>query len=121
MLNSKNITTIGIIVVMASLLIGVFIYFGGSNSTIESDLQVVPPDTGGTQVLSRELLSALSSVKDLKLDPGFFKDTAFDSLIDYSEDIRDEQVGRDNPFLPVGAVIEETPVIPPTPAPTPTP
>ncbi len=108
-MNSKNIITVVIIVIAAALLVGVFIKFGGSKSNINSDLQVAPSAASSNSSLSRELLSALSSLKDLKLDSSFFKDTTFASLIDYSKDITDDQTGRDNPFLPVSGNVINTP------------
>lgn len=105
MANSKNIITVIIVVVASALIVAIFIFYGGSKSAINSDLQTVLPGPE-TQNLSHELLSALASLKDLKLDSSFFKDTAFVSLIDYSKDLKDEPVHRDNPFLPVEASVE---------------
>ena len=117
-MNSKNTTTVVIIVVAASLIIGFFIYFGRSRSPVSSGLRVDLPNNSVNQpILSRELLSALASVNDLKLDPTFFNDTAFASLIDYSKDLRDDPLGRDNPFLPVGASVGASETVSETPAP----
>ncbi|MDO8493459.1 MAG: hypothetical protein Q7S19_02860 [bacterium] len=99
-MNSKNITVVVIIVTVSAMLIGIFIYFGGAGSSVDSDLSVVPT-APGTQNLSRELLSSLASLKDLKLNTDFFKDKAFASLIDYSEDLKEDPLGRENPFLPI--------------------
>jgi hypothetical protein len=104
MSNSKNVATVVIIIVAAALIVGLFIYFGKSKAPISSGLRVdLPNNSLNEPILSRELLQALSSVKDLKLDPSFFKDTAFASLIDYTKDISDDPLGRDNPFLPFGS------------------
>lgn len=113
--NSKNIITVVIIVVVSALIVGLFIFYGGSNSDVQSGLRVDLPNGANNQpILSRELLAALASVKDLKLDPAFFKDTAFASLRDYSKDIQDEEKGRDNPFLPVTSTVG-TPAVTPAP------
>ncbi len=115
-MNSKNIVTIIIVVASSALIVGIFIFYGGSKSAVNSNLQVQLPVNGGADVLSKELLAALSSLKDLKLDDSFFKDPALASLIDYSGNIVDEPIGRDNPFLPVG--VGAAPVVSLTTSPT---
>ncbi len=96
--------TILIVVVVSALVVYGFIYFGNFRSAIQSGLKVDLPTSSAEkpQALSQELLLALSSLKDLKLDGKLFKDKAFLSLTDYTEDLKDESLGRDNPFLPVG-------------------
>src|SRR3989344_7038068 len=97
----KNLMTVIIVIVAITLVVSVFIFFGGSKSDIRSDLTTSSTNIPSTEVLSQELLLALSSLKDLELDNNFFKDRVFLSLIDYSKDLKDELLGRDNPFLPV--------------------
>lgn len=101
-MNSKNIVTIAIIIVVAALIVAVFVFFGGPKSSISGGLQTVAPlSAQESNALSREFLLALSSLNSLELKSSFFDDKAFKLLIDYSKDIKDEGVGRDNPFLPI--------------------
>ncbi len=100
-MDSKNIQAIVIIITLVLFVGGAYLYFSGSGAPITSDLTAVAPDASGQQVLSKQLLSALSSLSSLKLNTDFFKDKAFNSLVDYSEAIKEDPLGRDNPFLPV--------------------
>lgn len=109
MMNSKNTITVAIVVVVAALVIAIFVFFGGSNSNVSGGLQTVAPlSPQESNALSRDFLQALSSLNSLDLDASFFDDKTFKLLVDYSKDIKDEAVGRDNPFLPVSGDI--TPV-----------
>lgn len=105
----KNFVTIIIVVIITGSVVWAFIFLGRSKSAVKSGLVAELPAGPGskdTETLSRELLSALSSLKDLKLDDKFFNDQAFLSLKDDSKGLVDELLGRENPFLPVGAVDE---------------
>lgn len=51
-----------------------------------------------------ELLTELSKLKSLELDDSIFSDPVFRSLTDFSQPITPEPVGRENPFLPIGAM-----------------
>jgi hypothetical protein len=113
-METKNIVTLIIVVVASALIIGLFIYFGGSNAKVDGGLRVVPVAADGTiDPLGARILRALASLESLKLDTSIFKDKAYTSLNDFSKDIKDEPIGRDNPFLPIG--IAETPATPVTP------
>ncbi len=52
--------------------------------------------------IGQELLTALSKLKSLTLDENFFKDPVFQSLNDFSVPIASQDVGRANPFSPIG-------------------
>lgn len=54
-----------------------------------------------TSPLSQELLTTLSQLNSIKLDPTFFVDPAFLSLNDFSTTIPPQNAGRRNPFEPV--------------------
>ncbi|MBI3632521.1 MAG: hypothetical protein HY225_03670 [Candidatus Vogelbacteria bacterium] len=102
-MDSKKIITILIIVAGASLVVGLFIYYGGSRSGVSGGLQTVAPlSTADSNALSQDFLVALSSLNSLELNSAFFDDKIFRNLVDYSKDIKDEDLGRENPFLPVG-------------------
>ena len=76
----KNIITITIILVAVGLVVYMLISFGGG-SAIKSGLTVKSSTSNGsTDSLSRELLQALSSLEELKLDDKLFKDKVFLSL-----------------------------------------
>ncbi len=59
-----------------------------------------------TELLSQEVLRAISQIKSLKLDRSIFDDPVLKSLDDKSEEIKDQPVGRNNPFAPLSGVSE---------------
>jgi hypothetical protein len=58
--------------------------------------------TEGTSPLSQEILTTLSQLSTIKLDPAIFTDPVFSSLTDFGVTIPPQQAGRRNPFAPVG-------------------
>ena len=117
-MNSKNVVTISVIVAVAGLIIAVFVFFGGPKSGVSGGLQTVAPlSAQESNALSRDFLQALSSLNSLELNSAFFDDKAFKLLVDYSKNIKDEEVGRDNPFLPINGSV--TPITQPEVVPVP--
>ncbi|MEA1929887.1 MAG: hypothetical protein U9M92_03360 [Patescibacteria group bacterium] len=59
-------------------------------------------DGDGRQAATDEFLGILLSLQQLDLTVGkqFFSDPVFQSLVDFSTTLRDQQPGRDNPFSP---------------------
>jgi hypothetical protein len=96
------------------------------------------PGTTLDAVLGRDLLVALSRLKETQLDVGFFEDPVFLSLRDFGVTIAPQPVGRRNPFAaftapsptsraqqarqaPPGGVISRPPSSPPSSLPPPPP
>lgn len=90
-------TIIFIIVILALGL--VYFYFAGGEAPAATLLTGV----GGGGVGATEL-SLLNQMKSLQIDTGFFKDPAYQSLVDYSVAITPQNVGRPNPFAPLPGV-----------------
>ena len=59
---------------------------------------------GGQSVIGKDLIVTLSKLKSLVLDETFFKDPVFNSLNDFSTSIAPQEVGRTNPFSPIGGL-----------------
>ncbi len=97
----KNKVAIGFGV---ALLLVIYIYFsyfsGGSSATLTAS------DSGSP--LSSDILITLQSVNSIKLDNSIFTDPAFVSLSDFGVTIPAQNVGRRNPFLPVGVASKAT-------------
>jgi hypothetical protein len=82
---------------IAVLLVGAWAYFtyfsgGGSSPAVLS--------TDDTSPLSQDVLTTLSSLNTIKLDPSIFSNPVFVALTDYSVAIPPESSGRNNPFAP---------------------
>ncbi len=48
-----------------------------------------------------EIIKLLSKIQGLTIDTQMFKDPAYRSLVDYTQDVAPQKVGRDNPFAPI--------------------
>ena len=55
------------------------------------------------EVGQQELLALLASLKSIELDESLFNTPVFKSMIDFSQKLTPEPVGRRNPFLPFEA------------------
>lgn len=82
-----------------ALLLLIYIYLaffsGGSSASLTAS------DAGSP--LSTDILVTLQSVHSIKLDNSIFSNPAFVSLSDFGVTIPLENVGRRNPFAPIGA------------------
>jgi hypothetical protein len=97
-----------------ALLLAGYVYFayfsGGSSSATLSS-------SDANTTLSQNLLVTLQNLHTIKLDNSIFSDPAFQSLTDFGVTIPPENVGRGNPFLPLGAAAtssNSTLILPPS-------
>lgn len=91
-----NRTVIGGVIVAVLGLYSYFTYFSGSSSAVISSDEAVSP-------ASQQLLLTLGRLNTIKLDESIFADAVFLSLSDFGVTIPPENIGRRNPFAPVGA------------------
>lgn len=56
------------------------------------------------QALGNQISQALLRIEQIKLDKDIFTNTIYKTLVDRSEPITDEPIGRANPFAPIGDV-----------------
>ncbi len=121
-----KIKNIIIFLVIIALGVGIYFYMKNKSSPdvpalVSSGGTSAVADTGGDTATNqtKDFLTLLLSVKDIKLDDSIFKDPAFISL-DGSHSIiltPDGTEGRPNPFAPIGSdvVTPTTPTLPLTP------
>ncbi len=89
-----------IIFIIVILVLGlVYFYFAGGETPATTLLTGV--GSGGVGAIE---LSLLNQMKSLQIDTSFFKDPAYQSLVDYSVAITPQSVGRPNPFAPLPGV-----------------
>ena len=110
--NKANIVTAGLIILVV---IGGGYFLISSRQSVESgesfvsvDTQSLPISFGASATLSdagasNNLIIVLSGLRMISLEASIFKDPAFLSLKDFGIPLQEEQVGRYNPFLPIGA------------------
>ena len=85
------------LVILAVLLWWLYMTFfsgGPQSSTLLTSTEASSP-------LSQEVLTTLSSLTVIRLDPSIFTDPVFTSLTDYGVQIPPGNVGRRNPFAPI--------------------
>jgi RsiW-degrading membrane proteinase PrsW (M82 family) len=99
--SNKNTVIIGIILVV--ILAGAW-YFYSKGSSSPSTSQLVSTTPGGTATanVGANVLTILNSVSSINIDTSFFSTPAYQSLVDYSITVPPQEVGRQNPFAPVG-------------------
>jgi hypothetical protein len=108
-LQSKLPMTIG----MALILIAIGYYFytsGGSQVSDQQSLSFDVASAGQGGVPGSDILNLLKKIHQLNIDYKFFDPQATtplaqaeQSLFDFSQPIPPENIGRPNPFLPIGA------------------
>ncbi len=94
-----------IFVAVAVILVYFIFYSKKKDAGSESNVAVTssgPMSTNGIKVDSEgnELLGMSESLKGIKIDPGFFDNPIFKSLVDNSVDLPSVPTGRTNPFAP---------------------
>lgn len=100
--SSKKTIIIFIVIIVLSIL-GYF-YYVGSNTVPDSNLLVEQNSTvsAETQLAGSRVLSLLGQVYSLNIDKSIFESVVFKSLVDYTIEIPEQNVGRLNPFAPIG-------------------
>jgi len=105
---SKILNIVIVILILAALVYG-YMQFTSSPDTAtpeglsaESDTPTI--DVGlTTQTQQNDFVSLLLDLKQISLDTEFLTSSVFTSLTDFSRDIIPQNVGRRNPFAPIGA------------------
>lgn len=95
----KGILT-GIVVIIAFAVYTIFFL----EDTVEEPLLIEEVSQQSTSVFGREINSALNQIESLNINREFFENPGFKSLVDRSEPLPEEGVGRHNPFAPLDDV-----------------
>jgi hypothetical protein len=95
-IKKNSILVGGIVVVFLGLVIYLNFFAGGPSGELLSSTEQASP-------VSQELLVVLSSLNTIRLDDSIFRDPAFQSLTNFGVELPPENVGRRNPFLPLGS------------------
>ncbi len=86
--------------ILGLLLIGsvLYVYF----NYFRDDSSAPLTSSADSSVASPDLLATLSDLHTITLDSGIFSDPVFLSLTDFGVEIPPQNVGRHNPFAPIG-------------------
>lgn len=113
---SKKTKIFALVILGIALLIGAGSFFGGSSTKKSTTTgsnplssSTAPAGVAGTTrtttVVPNDFSVLLSSVKNIVIDTTIFTDPTYKSLRDYPVDLGFENIGRPNPFAPVGVDI----------------
>ncbi len=92
----QQVITIGLVVIAGFVAYSVFF-----KPTNENALTAQTVDPSKTAV-EQELIALLIELRSIKLDTAVFGDERFKALQDFSQQIVQEPIGRENPFAPLG-------------------
>ena len=106
--NPTKITFIALAIIIVAAL-GIYFYYQGtpsdSTSSLETSFTGSSAESADAQLASDRIVSLLNQVSNLKIDKTLFDSAVYNSLVDYTITIPEENVGRANPFAPVGGYV----------------
>lgn len=96
-----------IVILLAIVLFVVYAVFIKKDPTTTTDGSLIT--SGGVlsedaRALGNQISQALVRIEQIKLDKNIFTDAIYKTLVDRSEPIIEEPIGRPNPFAPIGII-----------------
>ena len=87
-----------VLIVVGLLIVGFFLYstFFVSDKVVEVTSEEV------VQNVDTDLIALLATLRGITLNGELFASPVFRGLVDFSQALRPEDTGRDNPFAPLG-------------------
>ena len=91
------------VIVIIILALGAYFYFKGepddsSTSSLEAEDS---PENVEAQAVGTRVLSLLNQINSLKIDASIFESAVYNTIVDYTITIPEQDVGRINPFAPI--------------------
>lgn len=105
--SKKSIIIVVVIIILA--LIAYFYFSGTPSDSSSSTLDMQSPESKDAEVAGARVLSLLNQINSLKIDTAIFNDPTYKSLVDYSVEIPEQNVGRPNPFAPLSGTVLSVP------------
>ena len=102
--NKTSKKTIIIIIIVILVAVLAYLYMKGSpENTVSSiegqDINGMGIDNPTSVNVGLNVLALLNQINSIKIDAQFFKSNAFTSLIDHTVIVREQDVGKPNPFI----------------------
>lgn len=104
----KNNKIIFLVILIIAAFVGYNFLFKKESPTASDLAAESEQRQSGQSAIGRNLVAALSKLKSVAIDTAFFKDPIFNSLIDFNVQITPQEVGRNNPFSPIGGSVIKT-------------
>ncbi len=98
----KKIILLLIIAIALFVVYAVFIKKGPQVDSLVTN--EITQTSGDAQAIGNQISQALVRIDQIKLDKTIFTNVLYKSLVDRSEPISEEPIGRSNPFAPIGDV-----------------
>jgi hypothetical protein len=92
-----NIIILGLVVVGAVIAYNVF-YLGPNSESDDAGAIRAENQAVASSEIGREIVTTLNRLKSITIDPDFFTEERFQRLVDFSVDIQEQPVGKNNPF-----------------------
>lgn len=99
--SSSKKTFIILIVIIAIAALIYFYTLGDSAADPSSSLVQEDSASSETQAVGARVLSLLNQISSLKIDASIFDSASYQSLVDYTIAIPEQNIGRPNPFAPI--------------------
>ena len=90
----NGLTVLVLIIIVAG---GYYLY----NLRTSSNLNTGQLATSESKIASDRFVRELEKIRKIDLNGNLFQDPRFNSLVNFSQPIESQEVGRDNPFEPV--------------------
>jgi hypothetical protein len=106
--NPNKVTFIALaIIIVVSL--GIYFYYQGEpvdgTGSLDTALVGGSAESADARVVSDRIVTLLNQVNDIKIKTDLFQSAVYSSLVDYTITVPEENVGRSNPFAPVGGYV----------------
>ena len=101
----KKIFKIAALIIIIAIIIYLMASFGDSFKQSEPSVAAVDANIAKEEIgleQGREFVRQLRVLRGVELDTNFFQNPVFQRLIDYSNPLPSQEVGRGNPFAPIG-------------------
>lgn len=99
-LHKYKTTLIGVTLIVGAFIVYQFYYVDGKKDSVL--ISQSGSEISGS-VVGREIVVLLDELQAINLDSSILDDPAFQSLIDFEQEVQEEPIGRSNPFIPVGS------------------
>lgn len=90
-------------IVITIILFFAYSFFFAGDSNGDGLISSSKTKRTAADIVGAEIIQALNQIERLQLDRAIFSDPVYKSLVDRSQPIPPEPVGKDNPFGPIGA------------------
>lgn len=90
------------VLIVLVVAVGGFYAYQRFGSDVTASPLLTSTDTSGGTAAGEKIVQLLTEVHKIRFNTGLLSSTAFKSLVDFTEKIQPEAIGRHDPFQPIG-------------------